>query len=144
MVKKYFALDLFGGKKVVFERMTSMVRTGLRKKVFSQNEDYRTGWFAETGFDDSSIRDKIYGFAEGKQKMNYDALNMLGQALDIDINEPLENLRFTKESRKYWLNQIKENPIVIGGTRPSKSISKETELRFYIRRIAVSELYQTA
>ncbi len=144
MPKKYFGLDLFGGKKVVFERMTSMVRKSLKEKVLSRNEDYIKGWFEWGGFDDDSIRDKIYSVVEGKQEMNYDNLNMLGQALDIDINKTLENPKFTKESRKYWLNQIKENPMVIGGTRPSKSISKETELRFYIRLISISELYQAA
>lgn len=143
MKKEYSALDLFGGRDAVVERMSSILRRDL-VGLMELNEEDRRMWFEETGFDTPELQNKVYGVIRGQKEDCY-TIRMFGESLGIDIYDAIKNPKFTKTSRIYWSNQLKENPMVISGNAPaSKRNLKEAELRFYVRLRAIGEFAMAA
>lgn len=138
---RYSALDLYGGADNVFGKMTSTVRKRLNTKVFSKGPEHVAGWADWCGFDDDYLA-HIKRFADGSDKVDFMELHHLGEAVDVEISHLLQELVFMADSKKYWTGQLKENPMLIGGTRPSGKIEKDAELRFYVEKIAIAELIE--
>lgn len=142
MKKEYSALDLFGGRGAVVKKMSSILKRDL-VGIMKLDEGDRIRWFEEAGFDTPELRDKVYRVIRGQKEDCY-TIRMIGESLGIDIDDAFDKPKFTAESRLYWLSQITENPMVIGGNPPKNSGKnnlgyQKAELRFYVKLRAISE-----
>jgi len=138
MKKQYSALDFYGGKRVVLGRMDSLARQKLRDVP----DDWRKHIYAELRENKGS--EKFIEFLDGKRKIDFKTFDMLKDSyLEMKIDDILgEPVFSTWEIRNYWINQLHENPMVIGGDTPENPIDKNAELRFYVKLRAIAELYR--
>lgn len=142
LVEERSALDLYGGREEVIERMNSLTRQKLRLV----SEDYRKYIYAELQEDKGSER--FIEFLDGKRRIDFEIFDMFKDSyLDMDINEILGKPDLSDPSvRGYWKHQMRINPMLISGhksadvRRESPKDLAESELRFYVKLRAISEL----
>lgn len=139
--QKRSALDLYGGEEVVIGRMNSLVKEELTKKFIVHKKECKS-FLDNIIFETGVPEQQIFGISSGATKVNYKLFELVGGYLGVEINDVLGEPVFSNEKiRNYWINQLHENPMVIGGTHP-KDISgfRDMELKFYVKLTAIAEL----
>lgn len=137
--ESYDVLDLYGGRKAVLDRMEFLTR----QKLNSISEEERKYIYEE--LQESKDSSKFIEFLNKKRKIDFKTFDMFKNSyLEMEIDEVLGEPCFKNQKIKsYWLNQIKENPMLLGGSSKSHSRNKNLELKFYVKLRAIGELIHT-
>ena len=137
--ESYDVLDLYGGRKVVLDKMEFLTR----QKLSSISKEHRKYIYEE--IQENKDPSKFIEFLNGKRKIDFKTFDMFKSSyLEMEIDEVLGEPCFKNQKIKsYWLNQIKENPMLLGGPSKSHSRNKNLELKFYVKLRAIGELVHT-
>jgi len=102
------ALDLFGGREVVFEKYKSYLRWLLKDVPVRNIGQIETNNQMDSG--------ALYGFIIGKSDLKVEAIKGLCRNFCIYPREVLRNPAYTSEPpnrKEDWVNHFKENPLRI-------------------------------
>lgn len=137
-MEKRFALDLYGGKKAVLERMELLVRSKLASVSKSYKKDIYNELQAEGDFETIRILD-------GKKKVDFRTFDMLKDSyLEMNIGDVLGKADLSDSViREYWTIQTKRNPMLISANKPDidEKTLEEYVINSYVEKIAISELF---
>ena len=137
-MKKRFALDLYGGKKAVLERMELLVRD----KLSSISDEYRNHIYEEIR--EEKNPDKFIEILDGKKKVDFRTFDMLKDSyLEMNIDDILGKADLDPVIRKYWIAQTKINPMLISANKPDidEKTLEDYVLHSYVQKKAIAELF---
>lgn len=130
------------GKAGIIKKMASMVG-----KALSNKDTEFLEWFAE---EFELEKEEIEDLKACKKPIDFHFFENVQESLDISTHNVLGEPYFNDGEKRYWSEQLKINPMVLGaptgdqeeGECPQgrRKIDKEIELRFYVRLRAISEL----
>lgn len=139
--QKRSALDLYGGRGKVLERLDRLIRLKLEEKQSNFKKMILESFMKEDYYD------KVKSWIDGKTKVDRDVFLIFKPCLRLRLGDALGKPYFANEEiRNYWMAQKKNNPIrIVSPERlPVDPFEGEKGLEDYVALKAIGEFYKAA
>lgn len=142
---KRSALDLYGGKDKVTERVSDLIREGLIKKLGGMTERGRKAYIGYLVSCERISEQRINEFMIGEIKADYKTFLIFKSSLRLSLEDALGEPDLSDtEIREYWENQRHTKPMRIIAGHGDKIPEDPIDIKSYVCLRAIGEIYRLA